>query len=1069
MRNNHVTRTALTMSGIIMISILFITTVRAQFADLPNGYPAWNNNPETFQINREPAHVTFIPFQDEAQALSGDNEKSPYYLSLNGTWKFRLVNTPAEAPQGFEKPGADLSGWGDITVPGSWQTQGYGKPIYTNATYPWTGIENPDPPFVPVKFNPVGSYLRTFNLPEAWKGREIFISFQGVESAFYVWVNGKEAGYSEDSFTPAEFNITSLVKPGENSIAVQVIRWSDGAWLEDQDFIRLSGIFRDVYVFSTPEVHIQDFYFVTDLDETSTDAVLSVETDLTDASAANKKHTLTVSLYDRNNSVIVSAASDVKFDKGRAHVRMEIPVTNPEKWSAEFPNLYTVLLTLKNADNQIIEVARHRTGFREFKITDGIMLINGQPIMFKGVNRHEIHPDVGRALTRDIMLEDILLMKRFNINAVRTCHYPDHPVWYDLCDEYGIYLIDETNLETHGRRNEIPRDLPEWRDNCVDRIQSMIGRDKNHPSVLIWSLGNEAGKGDNFRAMRDWAHANEPTRPVHDEQYNDIADIVSYMYASARTVRNHADPVKPLILCEYAHAMGNSVGNLYDYWDAFYENPRAQGGFIWDFADQALRQGSHFAYGGDWGDEPNDGNFCANGIVSADRTLQPEIWEVKKQYQNIVVHAVDILKGDLEIENRFLFTNVNAFDNEWILYADDQKIASGAIADKDVPPLTRKSVHIDFDLPDKKPGTEYWLDVHFSLPAATSWAEAGHEIAWSQFKVPATAPAAAAADIKAMPELKVQDGKDFCRITGKDFEIRFDKKKGTLDSYSVRKVTLFREGPAPNFWRAPTDNDIGCWHMEKVSSTWKPAGSSRVLTGFDVETVSKCEVKIRTDFSIPSSVPSRWSAVYTVYGSGDVIIENEFVPGSDKLPLIPEISLIMTLPGSFEKITWYGRGPEENYCDRKQGYRVGVYEDSVQRFMVPYIRPQETGNRTDVRWATLTDARGFGLMAAGDPLMEINALHATPWDLDGPRHPDEVQLRPDITLRLIYRQTGLGGNNSWSKSGMPYEQYRIKPEGPVRFTFRLRPVLPGDSPMDLSKTEFTKLTRQTGDSSQPVD
>ncbi|MCB9249456.1 MAG: DUF4981 domain-containing protein [Ignavibacteriales bacterium] len=955
-----------------------------------------------------------------------------------------------------------MSSWNTIDVPSSWQLKGYDYPIYTNITYPWTGKENPDPPFAPVEYNPVGFYRTSFSIPQNWNNREVLISFQGVESAFYVWINGKEVGYSEDSFTPAEFNITKFLGKGENTIAVQVHRWSDASWLEDQDFIRLSGIFRDVYLYSIPKVHIQDLYVVTDLDANYINSNLKIETEVFDYSTGNSEgYKIKASLIDDNNlPVFKDHSMDVSFKNNLAKINTTIQVVNPKKWSAEDPNLYKLVLSLFDKSNKQIEAVGITIGFREFEMKDGIMHLNGMPITFKGVDRHEIHPEEGRSLSRETMLKDILIMKKFNINSVRTSHYPNDPIWYELCNEYGIYVLDETNLETHGRRDEIPTSLPEWSANCVDRAKSMVQRDKNHPCILIWSLGNEAGKGDNFILMRDWIHENEPTRPVHYEQYNEIADMRSDMYASADQVRSHNDPQKPYILCEYAHAMGNSVGNLYDYWDAFDNNPRAQGGFIWDFVDQAIKEDNYLAYGGDWGDNPNDGNFCANGIISADRELQPEIWEVKKQYQNIRLKAVDIENGKIEIKNQYLFTNLNSFNNSWDLMADDSLIASGTIQDIDIKPLSNKVVEIKYSIDPTKEGVEYWLNVHFQLKETTKWADKGHEIAFEQFRIPNVKNVVKFIDPKLFPAISLIENGNALEINGKSINLTFNKKNGELTSYKFKEIELIKNAPTPNFWRAETDNDRGTWHMEKVASIWKDVSISRELQSFNHEIISENEVKIKVSYSLKTDPISTYNITYTIYGTGDIILENEFNPGDEKLPLIPSLGLMMNIPQEFENINWYGRGPGENYIDRKYGYPIGVYNDKVKNFWESYIKPQEMGNRTDVRWATFTNEEGTGLLLIGNPTMEINALHATPFDLDGPRHPSEVKKENDIVIRMNYKQMGVGGNNSWSIWGMPYQEYQIKTNKNYKYNFRIVPITSNQNPMKISKQGFKDLIHQ---------
>jgi beta-galactosidase len=1018
----------------------------------------WNNQPEKFQVNRQEAHATLMPYADIASALKGDRTASPYYLSLNGTWKFHIADNPAQKDQDFYLDDADVSDWGDIVVPGNWQTQGYDYPIYTNVQYPWTGYENPRPPQAPTVYNPVGSYRREFTIPTGWDGRQVFLSFQGVESAFYVWINGHYIGYSEDSYTPAEFNVTDDLRTGTNNISVQVYRWSDGSWLEDQDFIRLSGIFRDVYLFSTPGVHIYDFFSTTDLDESYRNATWTLQATVRHfLPSPPTGYAVEAMLYDSQNTMISSLKNmPVSFDgNDQAAVTESALVTDPLKWSAEHPNLYTLVLALKNAAGDIIETESCQIGFREFELSGGQMKINGVPIMFKGVDRHEIDPDDGRAVKFDRMVQDILIMKQHNINAVRTSHYPNNPLWYELCDRYGIYIIDETNLETHGVRNTVPDSDPRWTENCVDRIKSMVERDKNHPCVLIWSLGNEMGRGSDFQVMADWVRQRDATRLVHDEQYNEIADMTSHMYSSVEYLHNYGESgnSKPFILCEYAHAMGNSVGNLYQYWDEIEAYPNLQGAFIWDFVDQALRGPQGFLYGGDWGDNPNDGNFCANGIISADRKLQPEIYEVKKLYQNIKAKPIDLLKGQIEIFNHFLFTNVNTFTGQWKLLADDKEIKSGSFSASalDIAPLTSKIITVDIGQPRLEAGSEYWLNLSFKLAQDELWAKAGHEIAAGQFKIPFETPEVARIDTTKILPMTVVETSDSIKVSNNNFSLTFDKKTGAIASYIFQGTPLLTEGPVPNFWRAPNDNDKGNG-MPNRCRTWRNTGQNRTVKGLTLNKISSRHIQVVVNFSYPTSTESYGLVSYSIFGSGDIIVSATLTPGSKSLPEIPEVGMLLKLPVEFDNVTWYGRGPAENYWDRKTGYNVGVYSSSVDDMFFDYIEPQETGNRTDVRWVTCTNQAGIGLLAVGMPVMEVNALRYTPWELDSKAHPFELVKSDDLILRLNYHQMGLGGDNSWG--ARPHPEFTMTADKVYSYQFRLSPINKAASAMGKSKEVF---------------
>jgi beta-galactosidase len=1050
----------------IRLSILFAVVLVIFNTLLIKAQPnnEWNSKPDVFQINRLPAHATLMPYTDVSEALKGKSTSSQFYFSLGGTWKFKVVKSPSNIDTTFYKDNAVVNSWGNIVVPGNWETQGYDHPIYTNFTYPWTGVENPVPPNVPTIYNPVGSYRREFSVPESWTGRQVFLSFNGVSSAFYVWINGNYVGYSEDSFTSKDFDITNYIRQGSNNISVQVFRWSDGSWLEDQDMIRLSGIFRDVYLFSTPSVHIKDFHYVTDLDGSYTNSTLTVKSEVKDFSQTSPTgYSVEAVLYNSEGARVTSiqlgtASFNVSHE---AELSKSTSIANPQKWSAEFPNLYTLVLVLRDSGNNIIETESCKLGFRKFELSGGQMKINGQPILFKGVNRHEIDPDKGKTLSYDGMVQDITIMKQFNINAVRTSHYPNDTRWLDLCDKYGLYVIDETNLESHGIRDTLPASDPQWTANCIDRITSMVERDKNHPSVLIWSLGNEAGGGSNFYAMADWVHKNDSSRPVHYEGYNQAADITSNMYPSVEDVEKYgaSGSLKPYIMCEYSHAMGNSEGNIYQYWDVIEKYPNLQGGFIWDFVDQGLRNSSGgFSYGGDWGDHPNDADFCANGLVSADRTLQPEIYEVKKVYQNIKVDSVDLLKGQVKIKNYFLFTNLNSFNATWQLMEDDKTINNGNLssADINIPPLTNKTITINIGNPDLKPGAEYWLNLNFKLAKDELWAGTGHEIAAAQFKIPFHVPEAPVIDSLSIPAISVVDSRDSVIVNNTDLNLVFNKNTGAISSYEYKGLKLFVSGPVPNFWRAPNSNDVGNG-MPARCGTWRNASLNRTVAKLSVKKVSSYQIQISVNFNYPTTKVSSGSVVYDIYGDGNIIVSSTLMPGSPQLPEIPEIGMLCQVPSEFSNVTWYGRGPFENYWDRKIGSNVGVYSTTVDSMFVSYIKPQETGNRTDVRWMCLTNNSGNGLMVTGMPEMEFNALQYTPWELESKIHPYELKKNSATVLRLNYRQMGVGGDNSWG--ARPHPEFTLYPNQVYFYRIRILPINSSQKAMDLSKLFYQNVQR----------
>ena len=1017
----------------------------------PGGSQPWNASPRVFQINREPAHASLMPYDNVASALRGDSTKSKFYRSLNGRWRFAWSENPTQRPVDFYREDYDVHGWDKIDVPGNWEIQGYGHPIYLNIKYPWSGYEDPQPPAAPTGYNPVGSYRHDFTVPGGWDGRRVFISFQGVKSAFFVWVNGQKVGYSEDSFTPAEFDLTDYVRRGHNTLAVEVYHWSDGSWLEDQDMIDLSGIFRDVYLYSTPTVHVRDFRVRTDLDSAYQDATVHIQAKVRNYGGGKPgTHAVHAVLYDAKGEQVWSAPPSMTVDfRGEEEVTVQASaeVANPRKWSAEEPNLYTMVFVLTDPSGRTIETESTRVGFRQFERRGGPMLINGKPIVFKGTDRHETDPDRGQTMTLERMRQDIALMKQFNINAVRLSHYPNDPAWLDLCDEYGLYVIDETNLETHAIRDTLPASDPSWTDACIDRLRSMVEHDKNHPCVLLWSLGNEAGDGENFAKMANWVHEHDPTRLVHYEQMNSVADVESHMYWSPSDIEEYgkSGDSKPLILCEYDHAMGNSVGQLAEYWNVISAYDNLQGAFFWDWVDQAVRlpipggKGAYFSYGGDWKKGyPNDDNFCADGLLSADRTIQPEMYEVRHIYQNVAITPHDLAAGRVTVTNEHLFANLDALEPRWELTENGEVIQGGALSPIDVPPGQSRTLSVPVQRPSQRtPGAEYWLVVRFVLAADTVWAAAGHEVAAAQLAMPYEAPPARQPDPSTMPDLALDESGDIARITGADFALDFDKARGTIASYTYRGTQLFRDGPVPNFWRAPNDNDKG-YGMPNLCRTWRHAGRDRTIDRVTVQRDGPGEIAIHVRATLPTS-PSRstWKTAFTVYGDGSIEVANTLEPGGD-LPVIPVVGTMLTLPGRFENLEWYGRGPHENYWDRNNGSFVGAYASTVDERFIPYIQPQETGNLTDVRWMSLTSAAGVGLAARGQPLLEAGALHYTPWDLEGTRHPYELTRRDEVTLGLNYKQMGLGGINSWGARPLP--KYTLYADQPYSYSYRLSPV-----------------------------
>jgi len=1033
--------------------------------------PDWEN-PQIIGRNKEPGHCTLVPYPNIESAVRCERQKSEFYKSLNGNWKFNWVSKPSDRPVDFYKPDYDVSKWDEIPVPSNWQMHGYGRPIYLNMRYPFPV----EPPHIPHEYNPVGSYRTEFSIPKTWSSRQVFLHFDGIKSASYFWLNGQSIGYSQDSMLPAEFNVTKYLKPGNNTLAVEVYRWSDGSYLEDQDMWRLAGIYRNVYLFATPQVHIRDFAVRTDFDDNYTDATIMVRPKITNYTNDDLRNwTVEAQLYDADKKPVLSEAMSGSVSaviRERYPQRGNVPfgllqakIKNPLKWSAESPYLYTLVLMLKNSDGKVIEIESCRVGFREVEIKDGQLFLNGKSIKLFGVNRHEHDPDHGRAIPVSRMIQDIKLLKTHNINAVRTSHYPDDPAWYDLCDQYGIYLIDEANLETHGLGGYFSN-IPQWNTAFMQRAIRMVERDKNHPSVIFWSLGNESGCGPNHAAMAEWIHYYDPTRPVHYEgaaarpRDPDYVDMISRMYARIpEIIRLATDPDdnRPMVLCEYAHAMGNSVGNLKEYWDAIRSHKRLIGGFIWDWADQGLRKkapdGKEFwAYGGDFGDNPNDGNFCCNGLVQPDRKLNPHIHEVKKVYQRIHVTPIEASKGTFNIENEYDFTNLDFVDILWELTEDGKIIQKGKLPKLSPAPGKNKQIVIPFEKPNLQPGAEYFLKISFALAEDAPWAGQGHVVAWEQFEIPFDVPQAPSLNVDAMPSLKLQESDKALKISGKDFELIISKSSGAIESLIFNGKKLIVKPLIPNFWRAPTDNDNGN-RMPQRLGIWRRAGQDRKLEKVSSEQISPQVVRITAKAALKVGDNWKYTSTYTVFGSGDIIVSGSIEPGKKLSQNLPRFGMQMAIPGEFKTMSWFGRGPHESYWDRKTGAAVGLYSGPVEEQFHLYVRPQETGNKTDVRWVALTNKDGTGLLAVGMPLLSVSAWPFTTEDLEKAAHINELPRRDTITVNIDYKQMGVGGDDSWG--ARPHPEYTLPPNA-YSYRFRLRPYTP-------NMGEISSVARKTID------
>ena len=1044
---------------LVIIFILFLSTEinYSQTSALEN----WENT-QVNGINREPMHTTLMPYENFEKAVQVKRFNSKYYNSLNGMWKFNWVKKPEDRPKDFYKTEYDVTQWKEIIVPSNWQFQGYDIPIYRNSEYPF----KKNPPYIQHDFNPVGSYRREFEIPSEWKGRQIFLNFDGVESAMYIWLNGEFVGYSEDSRLPAEFNITKKIKEEKNILAVEGYRWCDGSYLEDQDFWRLSGIFRNVYLMATPEIHLRDFEIKTNLDEKYEDAILEVTSKIRNyGEQSTPKIKLEISLFDEKNipvgsEILLQSTAELLFPNAESIIPLKTKIINPKKWSAENPNLYTLILTLKDKDGNVLEYQSAKVGFRKSEIKNGQLLVNGKPILIKGVNRHEHDPDLAHYMTEELMIKDILLMKQHNINTVRTCHYPDDPRWNELCDEYGLYLIDEANVESHGigyKPENTLANKPEWQLSHLERIQRMVERDKNHPSIILWSLGNEAGDGINFEAASDWIHHRDATRPVHYERAGrkPHTDIVAPMYARINTLLDYAKEKRdrPLIMCEYAHAMGNSIGNLQDYWDVIESHEQLQGASIWDWVDQGFRKKTadgkeYFAYGGGFGEDQTDGNFCINGLVKPDRTITPKTLEVKKVYQNISVKPVDLTKNKIKIFNKHFFTDLDEFKMYWQLCEDDKIIQEGVDDKLNLEPRNEKVLILPIKKYIRKNTSEYFLNFSFKLKERRSWVDKDYEVAAEQIQL-SSFKEKVKVDLQKFPELTVNETSENISIHGNGFEVIFEKKNGIISDYKYKNVRLLENGLQPNFWRAPTDNDFGNG-MDKRCAVWRYAGDNKQLKNITFEKL-KTSIKVKVEYWM-NDVEGKYFLTYTIYSNGVIKTEINFNATKKDLPEIPRIGMKLQIPKEFSNVEWFGRGPQENYVDRFTSAFVSKYNSTVKEMFTNYVSPQENGTRTEIRWIALSNELGTGLMFVGEPLVSASTLYYTDENLTqkkrGTMYPTDLIERNFVAVNIDYKQMGVGGDDSWGAH--PHDQYKIFPKE-YSYKFIMRPFEKKDDLMLLSK------------------
>ncbi len=1016
---------------LLKVIFLFVFTIQAVQAQTLDSVI---ENPNVVGINKLHARATFFPYNSLELAKENNLAKTQNYLLLNGIWQFNYSETPELRPANFYKEDYDTSTWNTIKVPANWEIEGFGIPIYVNTTYPFQkGKLNP--PDIPDGHNPVGSYKRTFTVPNNWNGKEIFIHLGAVKSAFYIWINGKKVGYSQGSKLPAEFNITKFIKPGKNTIALEVYRWSDGSYLECQDFWRISGIERDVYLYARPNVQLADYFAKAGLENNYTDGVLDLVVDLRNVDAKKQKGSVVIEIT-KNNQTVYAASKDYQIaPTSNTSLEFKKTIEKVKTWSAEVPELYQLNIIIKDKKGTVFEAISRTLGFRTSEVKNGQYLVNGKPILFKGVNRHEHNPDTGHVISRDDMLRDVKLFKEYNINAVRTCHYPNDSYFYELCDQYGIYVIDEANIESHGMGYALHQTLannPKWLKSHLERTERMVQRDKNHPSIIIWSLGNEAGNGYNFYETYLLAKKLDETRPVQYERavFEWNTDLFVPMYATPKEIENYAtndDFTKPLVQCEYAHAMGNSMGGFKEYWDLYEKYQKLQGGFIWDFVDQGIRTVKNgrkiFAYGGDFGPEgtPSDNNFLNNGLVQPDRKPNPHIHEVAHIHQDIKFYENNLVNGLIDIKNWYFFRDLSNYKFNWEILENGYIVETGSISEMKIAPQTIKTIKIPFET-KLKTGAEYFLNISAVLKQDEPLLKKGHVIAYNQFLLQEGTFAVPAKSTKAV-SYTTQD--QIINVTGEKFKLTFNQQTGTLTEYVFNNKNLLTKGPEVNFWRAPIDNDYGA-RTQNSYKAWKDAGTSgSVLTTVKQSSKNHLEIVFTKDLF---DGDAQIIVTYLVDGNGVVKVTNKLKAIKGKHTNFYKFGNKLVLPEDYKNISYYGKGPFEAYADRQHAAKFKVFEQTVSEQYFPYIRPQENGNKLDVRWASLTKADGSGIKFFSDTPFHFSALNYSEDDLSSgenktQKHAGELDPREDVFINIDGFQQGLGSINSWGR--LPLEHYQL--------------------------------------------
>lgn len=1039
--------------------------------------PKWENpeweNPEIFQINREDPTASLYRYENATSALANESwENSSFYQSLNGEWYFNYAASVPERPTTFFESDFDTSDWGKITVPSNWELKGHGTPIYTNVVYPFPK----NPPFIPHDINSVGSYKRSFETPENWNGKEVYLHFGGVSGAMYVYMNGQMVGYSEGSKTPAEFNISKYLKPGKNDLSVQVLRWSDASYLEDQDFWRLSGIDRDVYLYATNKATIKDYTVLADLDDTYTNGKFSLDLKLANTGKKQKGAQVEVTLLDGAKEIF---KVDQKLDvvEGTTTLKFAQEITDVKTWNAEKPNLYTLLFTLKDKKGNTFEAISSKIGFRKIEIKNNQFLVNGMPVLIKGVNLHDHDEVTGHVISEEVTLKDMQVMKQNNINAIRCSHYPKNEFFYRMADKYGFYVVDEANIEIHGMgaTNQgldgdeeaiaiHPAYRPEWREMHLDRTIRMFERDKNYTSIVTWSLGNEAGNGQNLFDTYDWLKAHDTTRPVQYEGATNFSntDIQAPMYSRVDQTIAYAEnnPKRPLIQCEYAHAMGNSVGNLQEYWDAIEKYDVLQGGFIWDWVDQGLKATNEdgvefYAFGGDLGGAglQNDNNFCLNGLVDPDRSAHPALYEVKKVYQYVKFKAENPKSGKISLKNMYDFTNLSEYAFSWKLLENGVEVGQGNLADVDIAPYETKEVQID--LPElANTGSEYHLNVYMTTKNESALIPANYLLAYEQFQLTEFNPSIFKENIDGLVVTKIDES---IIVKGDGFEIGFNNKNGTLSSIDYGQGNLLQKGPTVNFWRAPNDNDYG-YNMPSLLKKWKEATDIQNIISLELNSNEgkkiidavkltanpfkiRKDLKLTADYELPS-VNGQVNVTYTINTKGEILVSTKLKGISGDLPILPRFGNNLIIDDSYDQVEWYGRGEHENYQDRNTSAMVGVYEANVSDLYFEYIRPQENGNRTDIRSLSFENSEGRGIKITAPELFSFTAHHQLNSDFDEgmqkrQQHTYDIPARNLININIDHSQMGVGGDNSWGF--LPLEKYQIKPEN-LSFQYVISPI-----------------------------